>query len=88
MKPELCSQFMDIGFIDQLYITLGTTSNYIAIANLHNSQITTAPAKFFPACCVFIIRSLATASNNGNSSVSRAQILSEHGSLATASYPD
>jgi hypothetical protein len=29
--------------------TLGTTSNYSATANLHNSQITTAPAKSFPA---------------------------------------
>jgi hypothetical protein len=29
-----------------------------------------------PACCVFISRSLATASNSGDSSVSGAQILS------------
>jgi hypothetical protein len=30
----------------------------------------------FPACCVFIRRSLATASNSGYSSASRAQVLS------------
>jgi hypothetical protein len=35
------------GFIDNLYIPLGTTSNYIAIADLHTLQITTAAAKFF-----------------------------------------
>jgi hypothetical protein len=40
---------------------LGTTSNYSAIANLHNSQITTAPAKLFPACYVFNSCFLATA---------------------------
>jgi hypothetical protein len=41
------------GFIDHLQHTSAT-------ANLHNSQITTAPAKPFPAC-VFTSRSLATA---------------------------
>jgi hypothetical protein len=54
---------------------LVTTSNYSATADLHNSQITTASAKPFPACCVFTIRSLATASNSGDSSASRAQVL-------------
>jgi hypothetical protein len=39
-----------------------------AIANFHDSQITTAPDKNFPACCVFTSRSLATASNRGDSS--------------------
>jgi hypothetical protein len=39
----------------------GTTNNYSAIANLHNSQITTSPTDPFPACCVFTSRSLATA---------------------------
>jgi hypothetical protein len=34
----------------------------VAIANLHNSQITTAPPKSFAACYVFNSRSLATAS--------------------------
>jgi hypothetical protein len=33
------------GFIDHLYAGLRTTSNYSATNNLHNSQITTAPAK-------------------------------------------
>jgi hypothetical protein len=51
------------------------TSNYSATANLHNSQITTATAKHFPGFCVFTSRSLATASNSGNSSASRAQVL-------------
>jgi hypothetical protein len=38
------------GFIDHIYTPLGTTSNYSGIANLHNSQINTAPAKpFFPS---------------------------------------
>jgi hypothetical protein len=61
---------LDIGFIDHLYTRLGTTSNYSAADNLHNSQTTTAHAKPFPACCVFTSRSLATASNSGNSSAS------------------
>jgi hypothetical protein len=41
------------GFIDHLYTRLGNTSKYSASANLQNSQITKAPAKFvFPVCCV------------------------------------
>jgi hypothetical protein len=51
---------------------LETTSNYSAVANLHNSQLTTAHAKSFSACYVFTSRSLATASNSGDSSASRA----------------
>jgi hypothetical protein len=54
---------------------LGTTSNYSAIVIFHNSQITTAPVKLFPACCVFTSRSLATTSSGGDSSASRAQDL-------------
>jgi hypothetical protein len=61
-------------FIDHLYTRL--VSNYSATANLLNSQITTAPAKSFPACCVFTSLSLETASNSGDSSASRAQVLS------------
>jgi hypothetical protein len=38
------------GFTDHLYTRLGTTSNYSATANLHNSQITTASAKPLPPC--------------------------------------
>jgi hypothetical protein len=64
------------GFVDHLYTPLGITSSYNATANLHNSQITTAPAKPFPACCVFISRFLATASNSGDYSASRSQVLS------------
>jgi hypothetical protein len=65
------------GYIDHLYTRLGTTSNYNATAKLHNSQMTTAPFKSFPACCIFTSRFLVTASNSGNSSASRAQVLSE-----------
>jgi hypothetical protein len=64
------------GFIDHLYTQLGTTSNYSATANLHTLQITTAIAKPFPACCIFTSRSLTTASNSGDSSASRSQVLS------------
>jgi hypothetical protein len=53
---------------------LGTTSSYSATANLYSSQITKATAKSFPACCVFISRSPATASNSGDSSASRPQV--------------
>jgi hypothetical protein len=67
--------------IDHLYTRLGTTSNYSAIAYLHTLQITPATAKPFPACCVFISRSLATASNSGDSSASRAQVLSSRAEL-------
>jgi hypothetical protein len=35
------------GFIDHLYTQLGTTSNYSATADPHNSEITTAPAMLF-----------------------------------------
>jgi hypothetical protein len=55
------------GFIEHLYTRLGTTSNYSATTDLYNSQITTEPAKPFPACRVFISRSLVTGSNSGDS---------------------
>jgi hypothetical protein len=58
------------GFIDSLYTSLGIASNYSVIVNLHTLQNTTAQA--LPACCVFTNPSLATASNGGDSSVSRA----------------
>jgi hypothetical protein len=57
-----------------IHTTRGTTSNYRPTANLHNSQVTTAPAKPFPGCCVFTSRSLATASNSGDSSASRTPV--------------
>jgi hypothetical protein len=68
---------LNSGLIDHLYTRLGTTSNYSAIANLNNSQITIATAKSFPACCVFTSRYLATTSNSVDSSASRAKGLSE-----------
>jgi hypothetical protein len=43
------------------YTQLGSTSNYSAIANLHNLQITTAHAKSLSACCAFTSHSLVTA---------------------------
>jgi hypothetical protein len=49
---------------------------YNAIANLHTLQITAATGKHSPAFCVFSSRPLATASNSGDPSVSRAQVLS------------
>jgi hypothetical protein len=60
---------------DSIYWPLRTTSNYSATADLHNSQITAAHAKPFPACCV-ISRSLTTASNSGDCSASDPQVLS------------
>jgi hypothetical protein len=66
------------GFIDHLYeyTPLGTTNNYSSIANVHSLQITTAPAKPFYSLLYFISRSLSTASNSGDSSTSRAEVLS------------
>jgi hypothetical protein len=53
-----------------------TTSNHNATANHHNSVTNTALAKLFPASRSFTSRSLVTASNSGDSSASRAQVLS------------
>jgi hypothetical protein len=58
-----------------LLAQLGNTYNYSAIADLHTFQITIASAKPFPSCCVFNNRCLATASNSGDSSAPRAQVL-------------
>jgi hypothetical protein len=52
------------------------TCNYSATANLHNSQITTAPAKSSPYCYVFTRLSLATTSSSENSSAPHVQVLS------------
>jgi hypothetical protein len=57
------------GFIHNLYTRLGNTSYWSATTNLHNSQITSLN-KPFPACCVFTSRSLASATNSDDSSVS------------------
>jgi hypothetical protein len=62
------------GSIDHLYTPLGTKNNYLAIADIHTLQITTACVKPFPSFCVFNSHSLATASNSGDSSASRAQV--------------
>jgi hypothetical protein len=51
-------------FVDHLYTRLGITSTYNDIANLHNSQIATEPAK------------PAVSSSSGDSSAARAEILS------------
>jgi hypothetical protein len=64
-----------VSFINHFYTPLLTTSNYSAVANPQTLQTTTAPAKSFPDCCVLTSRSLATASNSGDSSASRAQVL-------------
>jgi hypothetical protein len=55
---------------------LGTRSYYSATATLHKSQVTVTHAKPFLACRVFTSRSLTTAYNSGDSSASRAQVLS------------
>jgi hypothetical protein len=66
---------LDIGFIDHLYTPLETASNCSAIADLHSLQITTATTKPSTAYCVFNSRSLATASNSGDYSASRAHVV-------------
>jgi hypothetical protein len=43
------------------------------------------PLSLFPACCVFTSRSLATASNSGDSSAPRAQVLSSQPPLQNSS---
>jgi hypothetical protein len=62
------------GFIDYLYTALGTTRNYSTIVNLHSSKITTASATPSPACCLQQPFP-ATASNSGDSSASRAHVV-------------
>jgi hypothetical protein len=62
-------------WILDLLTQLGTTSNYSATADLHILQFITAPVKPSPACCVLTSRSLATASNSGDSSASRPYVL-------------
>jgi hypothetical protein len=60
------------GCIDHLYIPLGTTSNYSAIANLHILQIT-ASAKPFPTLLCLHQPFPGNGFNSGDSSASRAQ---------------
>jgi hypothetical protein len=70
-----CNCRRGIDWILDLLTPLITTSNYIATANRHISQFTTAHAKPFQACCFFTCRSLTTASVSGYSSAFRAQVL-------------
>jgi hypothetical protein len=51
---------------------LGAITALLLTSTLYKSQ---DPLRLSPACCVFISRSLATASNSGDSSASRAQVL-------------
>jgi hypothetical protein len=60
-----------MGWVLDLLTELGTKSNYSAIGDLQTLEITTAPAKLFPACCVLTSCSLATAYNSGDSLASR-----------------
>jgi hypothetical protein len=71
----VCMWLQIIWFIYHLYTRLISTSNDRTTANFHSSQITTASSKTFPACCIFTRRSLATVSDTGDSSASRAQVL-------------
>jgi hypothetical protein len=64
---------LHIAFIDHLH-DAELQAYYSAVANLHNSQITTASSMSFPVCCVFTSRSLGTASNSEDSSASRPQV--------------
>jgi hypothetical protein len=55
--------------------TTRTANNYSVTSNLHTLQITAANTKFSPACSVFTSRSLVTASDIGDSSASRAHVV-------------
>jgi hypothetical protein len=74
------------GFIDHFYTQPVTTSNYSAIAISTTHKSTQHPLSFFQPA-VFTSRSLATDSNTGDSSASRAQVLSSQPPYRTA-YPD
>jgi hypothetical protein len=74
---------LNIVFIDHLCTRLGTPNNFSAISNFHNSQITIASAKSFPACCVVTSRFLVTASNTVNSSASALQNKEEPSTVLT-----
>jgi hypothetical protein len=71
----VCDYGRGMDWILDLLTPLRTTSNYSASAYLHTLEFTTAPPKPFPACYVVNRRSLATASNSGDSLASRAQVL-------------
>jgi hypothetical protein len=69
---------------DHVYTQLGTTSNCSTTANLHTLQTTTAVGKPLPTWSVFPSLSLATASNSGDPSASRAQVLSSQPPVQTS----
>jgi hypothetical protein len=64
-----------MGLLTNYYTRLGSTINHSATTDVHNSQITTAIAKYFPAC-FFASRSLVMTSNSGDPIASRAQMIS------------
>jgi hypothetical protein len=77
------------GCIDHVNTRFVITSSYsaIAISTLYTSL--QHSLSLFPACCVLTSRSMATASNSGDYSASRAQVLvtaarAEH--LSISSY--
>jgi hypothetical protein len=70
-----------------LLALLGTSSNYSATSDLHTLQLITTPAKPFPTCFVFNGRPLVTASNSGNSAVTRAQDLVTTARIEILSIP-
>jgi hypothetical protein len=72
---SVCDYIRDLDWMTTYAARLGATSSYSATASNQNSQITTAPAKSFPACCVFTSRSLATASNSRDSSASSTHVI-------------
>jgi hypothetical protein len=57
--------------------------NYSAIFNRHTLQITIAPAKPFSSLLFLHQPFLATASNNGDSSASRVEVLSSQPPVQT-----
>jgi hypothetical protein len=69
------------GFTKHLYTRLGSTSNYSATADLHNSQITTAPAKPFSSLLCLHEPFPSNGFNSGDSSASHAQLLSSQSSV-------
>jgi hypothetical protein len=75
-----------IGFIDHLCTQLGTTSNCSSIAILHNLQIITAQAKYYPTSCVFSSHSLVRTSNSGDSSASAVKSSLNGASFITESF--
>jgi hypothetical protein len=84
--------FWIMGFIDHLEVV--TINNYIIIIDLHTLKITTAGAKFLPACNIFTARFLVTASNDGyssasvlNSSLSGSSLLSSNCPIVTLHTP-